>query len=91
MLFLDQNIKGLCGRFGVDFYQLLKDFDVDNVTELSILDLEAIAEEYEGKSNHLPSDIPGKKGLAIITPTPVSAFDQFVSKIFRCILWQFTR
>lgn len=47
MLFLDQNIKGLCGRFGVDFYQLLKDFDVDNVTELSILDLEAIAEEYE--------------------------------------------
>lgn len=47
MLFLDQNIKGLCAKFGVDFYQLLQDFNVDGVTELSILDLEAIAEEYE--------------------------------------------
>ena len=46
-MFLDQNIKGLCAKFGVDFYQMLKDFDVDGVTELSILDLEAIAEEYE--------------------------------------------
>jgi YrbI family 3-deoxy-D-manno-octulosonate 8-phosphate phosphatase len=46
-LFLEQNIKGLCAKFGVDFYQMLKDFDVDGVTELSILDLEAIAEEYE--------------------------------------------
>ncbi len=46
-MFLEQNIKGLCAKFGVDFYQLLKDFDVDGVTELSILDLEAIAEEYE--------------------------------------------
>lgn len=47
MLFLDQNIKGLCAKFGVDFYQMLADFSVDSVTELSILDLEAIAEEYE--------------------------------------------
>lgn len=46
-MFLEQNIKGLCAKFGVDFYQLLSDFDVDGVTELSILDLEAIAEEYE--------------------------------------------
>ena len=46
-MFLEQNIKGLCAKFGVDFYQMLKDFDVDGVTELSILDLEAIAEEYE--------------------------------------------
>lgn len=46
-MFLEQNIKGLCAKFGVDFYQLLKDFDVDHVTELSVLDLEAIAEEYE--------------------------------------------
>lgn len=46
-MFLEQNIKGLCAKFGVDFYQMLKDFDVDSVTELSILDLEAIAEEYE--------------------------------------------
>ncbi len=47
MLFLEQNIKGLCAKFGVDFYQMLGDFTVDSVTELSILDLEAIAEEYE--------------------------------------------
>lgn len=47
MLFLDQNIKGLCAKYGVDFYQMLQDFSVENVSELSILDLEAIAEEYE--------------------------------------------
>ncbi|MFN6076825.1 MAG: KdsC family phosphatase [Fluviicola sp.] len=47
MLFLEQNIKGLCAKFGVDFYQMLADFSADSVTELSILDLEAIAEEYE--------------------------------------------
>lgn len=47
MLFLDQNIKGLCAKFGVDFYQFLSDFNVDGVTELSVLDLEAVAEEYE--------------------------------------------
>ena len=47
MQFLEQNIKGCCAKFGVDFYQFLKDFQVDSVSELSILDLEAIAEEYE--------------------------------------------
>lgn len=46
-MFLEQNIKGLCAKFGVDFYQMLQDFNVDGVTELSILDLEAVAEEYE--------------------------------------------
>lgn len=47
MEFLDQNIKGLCAKFGVDFHQLMSDFQVDGVTELSLLDLEALAEEYE--------------------------------------------
>ena len=47
MLFLEPNIKGLCAKFGVDYYQFLADFNVDGVTELSVLDLEAIAEEYE--------------------------------------------
>lgn len=46
-MFLEQNIKGLCAKFGVDYYQFLQDFSVDSVTELSILDLEAVAEEYE--------------------------------------------
>ncbi len=47
MHFLETNIKGLCAKFGVDFQQFLADFDIDNVGELSILDLEAVAEEYE--------------------------------------------
>ena len=47
MQFLEQNIKGLCAKFGVDFYQFLSDFDADSVGELSLLDLEAVAEEYE--------------------------------------------
>lgn len=47
MQFLEQNIKGLCTKFGVDFYQLLSDFQVDGVGELSMLDLEAFAEENE--------------------------------------------
>jgi 3-deoxy-D-manno-octulosonate 8-phosphate phosphatase (KDO 8-P phosphatase) len=47
MMFLEQNIKGFCAKFGVDFVGLLQDFDVENVVELSIVDLESIAEEYE--------------------------------------------
>jgi 3-deoxy-D-manno-octulosonate 8-phosphate phosphatase (KDO 8-P phosphatase) len=47
MTFLEQNIKGLSARFGVDFYQLLSDFNVDSVYELAIGDLEALAQEYE--------------------------------------------
>jgi len=47
MDFLEQNIKGLSARFGVDYYQLLKDFDADSVGELSVIDLQTIAEEYE--------------------------------------------
>jgi len=44
---LEQNIKGLCGKFGVDFNEFLNDLNADNVHELSIFDLEAICEEYE--------------------------------------------
>ena len=47
MQFLEQNIKGLCAKFGVDFNQFMGDFQVDHVSELSILDLEAFAEENE--------------------------------------------
>lgn len=45
MQFLEQNIKGLCAKFGIDFYQFLGDFDADSVGELTMLDLEAFAEE----------------------------------------------
>ena len=34
----------------------------------------------------LPADIPGKKGLAIITPTPVSAFDDYSAYDFILIM-----
>jgi 3-deoxy-D-manno-octulosonate 8-phosphate phosphatase (KDO 8-P phosphatase) len=47
MQFLEQNIKGLCTKFGVDFNQLLNDFEVDSVGELAMIDLEAFAEENE--------------------------------------------
>lgn len=47
MQFLEQNIKGLTAKFGVDYQQLMTDFGVDHVTELSILDLESVAEEFE--------------------------------------------
>jgi 3-deoxy-D-manno-octulosonate 8-phosphate phosphatase (KDO 8-P phosphatase) len=46
MIFLEQNIKGLCSKLGLDFLNLLADFDVDSVYELSITDVESIAEEY---------------------------------------------
>ena len=47
MVFLEQNIKGICKKFGVDFNGLLEDFQVDSVFELAISDLEALTEEYE--------------------------------------------
>ena len=44
---LEQNIKGICSKFGLDFNEFLKDFEVDHVMEMSLFDLEAICEEYE--------------------------------------------
>lgn len=46
-MYLEQNIKGLCDRFGLDYDLFLSDLEVETVHDLSILDLEAIAEEYE--------------------------------------------
>ncbi|MFZ9028790.1 MAG: KdsC family phosphatase [Crocinitomicaceae bacterium] len=46
-MYLEQNIKGICDRFGLDFDLFLNDLEVDSVHELTILDLEAIAEEYD--------------------------------------------
>jgi 3-deoxy-D-manno-octulosonate 8-phosphate phosphatase (KDO 8-P phosphatase) len=47
MIFLEQNIKGLCAKNGLDFYSFLADFNVDNVSELALLEIETIAEEFE--------------------------------------------
>lgn len=46
-MYLEQNIKGLCEKYGLDFNEFLDELDADHVKELTIYDLEAIAEEYE--------------------------------------------
>lgn len=46
MIFLEQNIKGLCFKSGLDYHELLQDFNVDTAFELTIVDLESISEEY---------------------------------------------
>jgi len=47
MIALEQNLKGLCSKFGVDYLAFLSDLNVDNPLELSVFDLQAIAQEYE--------------------------------------------
>ncbi len=46
MIVLEQNIKGLCARHGIEYNEFLNDLDVDNVHELTIYDLQAVSEEY---------------------------------------------
>ena len=47
MIYLEQNIKGICERHGLDYVDFLDELDVDQPNDLSMYDLEAIAEEYE--------------------------------------------
>ena len=44
---LEQNLKGICVKNGIDFEDFLSDMEVEEVHELSLFDLEAICEEYE--------------------------------------------
>jgi hypothetical protein len=37
-MLLEQNIKGLCAKFGIDFSDFKKDLEVDNVHELTVYD-----------------------------------------------------
>lgn len=46
-MYVEQNIKGICDKFGLNYDQFLNDLEVDDARDLSILDLEAIAEEYD--------------------------------------------
>jgi 3-deoxy-D-manno-octulosonate 8-phosphate phosphatase (KDO 8-P phosphatase) len=46
-MFLEENIKGLCAKYGVDYVEFLSDFGIENVQELSMFDLKAVAEEYD--------------------------------------------
>lgn len=45
-MYLEENIKGIFSKHGVDYPAFLGDMNVENVKELSIFDLEAIADEY---------------------------------------------
>ena len=44
-MFLEQNIKGICAKYGVDFQDFLADFNIENVLEMSLFDLQAVCEE----------------------------------------------
>jgi 3-deoxy-D-manno-octulosonate 8-phosphate phosphatase (KDO 8-P phosphatase) len=46
MIHLEQNIRGLCAKHGLHYNDFLADLEVDEVRELTLYDLEAIAEEY---------------------------------------------
>ncbi len=46
-MYLEQNLKGICKKNGIDFEDFLSDLEVDHVNEITLFDLEAIAEEYE--------------------------------------------
>jgi YrbI family 3-deoxy-D-manno-octulosonate 8-phosphate phosphatase len=46
MMHLEQNIKGLCARHGIEFDAFMDDLEVDHVNELTLFDLQAVCEEY---------------------------------------------
>ena len=75
-MYLEENIRGLCDKFGLDFVELLADIDIDTVDEMTVSDLEVICEEYDTdlhsllfvhsfKTNHLKSKIAKIKLLVI--------------------------
>ena len=75
-MYLEENIKGICSKHGLDYVGFLSDLDVETVNELSIYDLQAIAEEYEIdfygllfkpllKTNHLASKLEKIKLLVL--------------------------
>ena len=75
-MYLEENIKGICDKFGLDYIGFLADLGVETVHELTISDLEIICEEYETdlnallfkhlfKSNHLKSKLSQIKLLVI--------------------------
>ncbi len=45
-MLLEQNIKGICVKNGINFSDFLNDLDIDHVGELTMYDLEAVCEEY---------------------------------------------
>lgn len=76
MTHLEENIKGLCDKFGIDFVGFLADLDIEHVFEMSLYDLQAIAEEYEldvysllykpmFRTNHLAAKLTAIKLLVL--------------------------
>lgn len=47
MTFIEQNLKAICAKYGLDFYQVLSDFGVESAYELALGDIEALLEEYQ--------------------------------------------
>ncbi|MGY8926086.1 MAG: KdsC family phosphatase [Flavobacteriales bacterium] len=75
-MYLEQNIRGLCDKFGIDFLGLLSDIGIESVEEMTVSDLEVVCEEYETdmhsllfnhsfKTNELKSKIEKIKLLVI--------------------------
>ncbi|MBL4861968.1 MAG: HAD-IIIA family hydrolase [Crocinitomicaceae bacterium] len=52
-MYLEQNIKGLCDKFGLDYQEFLGELEIDTANDLSIFDLQAICEEYDADMNAL--------------------------------------
>ena len=52
-MFLEENIRGLCDKFGLDYLELLSDIGIDSVDEMTVSDLEVVCEEYETDLNSL--------------------------------------
>ncbi len=46
-MFLEQNLRGLCQQYNLDFFDFLNDMEIDSVDELTIADLQILCEEYK--------------------------------------------
>lgn len=57
---LEQNIRGLCDRFGLDYVGFLSDIGVESVHEMTMSDLEIICEEYNTDLSALLFKMPFK-------------------------------
>ena len=52
-MYLEQNIKGLCEKFGVDYVEFLADLGIETVDDMTVSDLEIVCEEYDTDLNTL--------------------------------------
>ena len=52
-MYLEQNIKGLCAKFGVNYDAFLEDLGIETVDDMTVSDLEIVCEEYDIDLNTL--------------------------------------